>query len=87
MIRQVATSLSMKLSYPTPPGPLTVRQGELQFLAPLFSTFGSVPFLDYRDQLDLPDADWFHEPITVETRQCLEPHWQSQASPESPQLD
>ena len=48
--------------------------GELQFLAPLFSTLGSVPFFGYRDQLELPDTDWFHEPIAIETRQCLALH-------------
>ena len=51
-------------------------QGELQFLSPLFSSLGAVPFVDYRDQLDLefPESDWFHEPNSVETRQCLALH-------------
>ena len=39
---------------------------------------GEVPFVDYRDQLDLEfpesESDWFHEPNSVETRQCLALH-------------
>ena len=49
-------------------------QGQLWFCSPLFASMEAVPFSDYRDQLELPDSDWFHEPLTVETRQCLALH-------------
>ena len=48
--------------------------GELQFLSPLFAHHPPVSFKDYKDQLELPSQDWFHEPVSVETRQCLALH-------------
>ena len=48
--------------------------GELQFLSPLFAHQAPFKFKDYRDQLELPSQDWFHEPVVVETRQCLALH-------------
>ena len=48
--------------------------GELQFLSPLFKHHSFVVFKDYRDQLELPSQDWFHEPVAVETRQCVALH-------------
>ena len=45
-------------------GVLTFNQGPLQDV-------GDLPFIDYQDQLPLPSAAWFPEPLEVETRQCL----------------
>ena len=46
----------------------------MKFLSPLFAHQGPLKFKDYRDQLELPSQDWFHEPVVVETRQCLALH-------------
>ena len=43
---------------------LQLHQGPLRGL-------GSLPFVDFQDQLPLPSPTWFLEPIEVETRQCL----------------
>ena len=46
-------------------------RGELQLHQGPFRGLGSLPFVDFQDQLPLLSHTWFFEPIEVETRQCL----------------